>query len=203
MSPERAAMIAPLIEQIAWWYTRRIWWIDVDDLIQEGWSTAAECDPGDVTDDHFRAYVWRAVSNRLSRYCWGQSAPVSDAKAGPHLAGVHRAEIPLSAKSQDSDPESELLKREAELLIPRLRGRLRRRIGRIYEREWGDDARAVEQEAVELVLVDGVKSNEAARLAGVSVGDLYRVTEWVKRCAVEDSLVRMLLVRIVARRRDL
>jgi DNA-directed RNA polymerase specialized sigma24 family protein len=196
MSPERVRMAEVVIRRVAWWYARRAWWFDVGELVQEAWVTVLESGAGDMTgDEHFQAYVGRAVSRRLSRFCWAQSSPLSDPKAGPHLAGVFRAPLSACAELEERDPEMELLKREAEMLVPRLRSQLRERISQIYTEEPGPV-----MSAVLFVLVDGVKPKEAARKAGSDVRDLYRATECVKRRASRDSTVRSLLADIKERR---
>lgn len=218
MTPTRTAMAETVIEKVAWWYARRVWWMDVAELIQQGWLAALECGHEKCeTDEHFRAYVYRTVSNHLSRFCWKWSSPMSDSRAGKHLKGVRRMNfadveerqsrnmpVRASAKTHllpdeamSDDPEMEMLKAEARMLVPHFREQLKRRIYQLA----GEGGPAIR--GVVLVLVDGVKPSTAARLAGVNIKSLYRATEWVKAEAIEDDVVRLLLANIEDRRKDL
>ena len=202
MTPSRVKMAELIIHRISWWYARRVWWADVKDLMQEAWVTAMECDL-EMSDDHFRGYVWRAVSKRLSRYCWEQSCPVSCSKAGPHLGELFRAQVSPSMEESGNDPEMEMLSREAGMLIPHFQDQLRKRIVQLYDRESRVSSPNPVIAGVVLILVDGVKPNAAAVEAGADIQEIYRTTEWVKKRATEDRVVQVLLANIKDRRRDL
>ncbi len=218
MTPERMAMVTKIVDKVSWWYARRVWWMDQLELAQEAWTVALGCTDIE-SDDHFRAYVYRATSRHLSRYCWKGSSPVSSSKAGKHLADIRATPYEkveaMQAMSQPhirnlahkhynlpddalmADPEMELLRQEAAMLVPHFQQQLRQRIMQIAGKE------SPTIRGVVLVLVDGLQSREAARETGVDVKQIYRATEWLKAAVVEDQTARLLLANIEARRADL
>lgn len=217
---EWVKIVKPVIGSVVSWYSRRVWWIERDDLYQEAWITALEClEYYDLDESLITGYVQRAVSKRLSRYCWELSCPLSDSKAGKHLAGMHRKTISNQGTyvvnrpdamqrahtlvSEARDPEMELLKREAELLVPHLQQQLRKRIVQLYDRESSTPVPNPVIDGVLKVLVDGVQPAQAATATGADIRELYSTTEWVKKLASADRIVRLLAANIEDRRRDL
>lgn len=200
----RSEMCANIVDAVSKWYSRRVWWLDRADMVQEGWVTALGIDSDAIVeDDHYRALLWRAVSCRLSRFCWEQSAPVTDrSHAGKHLAGARRVEITdFLDLSSGVDPETELLKQEAALLVPQYREELKERLTHLSTT--GGLFPEVQMRAALSVLVDGVKPAAAAEQFAVDVASLYRTTEWVKTRAMRDATVKRILGSIVDRRADL
>lgn len=217
---EWIAIVKPVVKSVVHWYSRRVWWMDRDDLYQEGWITALEClEYYDLDESMITGYVQRAVSKRLSRYCWELSCPLSDSKAGKHLAGIHRKAISTegsyilaSVRSMPKaftlidggrDPEMEMLKREAELLVPHLQQQLRKRIVQIYDQASSNPVPNPVLDGVLKVLIDGFPPVQAAQVTGADVKELYMTTEWMKKLASADRIVRLLAANIEDRRRDL
>lgn len=67
-----------IIKTLAYRYAKRCWWMDVKDLIQEGWVAGLEAElTYDSTRGEKGAYVWFMVGLALRRYVWHMSVPVS------------------------------------------------------------------------------------------------------------------------------
>lgn len=190
-------MTTKIVERVSCFYACRVWWIDQRDLKQEAWLTVLTCDRPEFTDEHYRRYTYRAVSKSLSRYCWEQSSIVSTHHAGKQLAGIHRVPLEDATLVDPTNPEMELLKKEAAMLVPYLREKLRQRLTQLV----GADAPCVE-EAI-LVLVEGEKPRDVADRTGVKKAQLYNCTKWMKKQAMADPAVRNILFNIERRRGDL
>lgn len=212
MSPERQQVAARVAKRVARWYAARVWWAEPDDLLQEAWVTVLECDRSapDAMPELWGGYAYRAASMHLSRYCWSLSAPVSAAKPGPELAGVHRAVLPERGVvrplpgpqraswvlSAGTDPEAELLRREAAMLLPEAEERLRARCEELAMAE-GDAVHAALD-----VLLCGDRPMEAARFYGLSRPVVYKATELTKAACVSDPEVRRFAAEVLERRAD-
>jgi hypothetical protein len=201
MTPERLTICAEVINKAAGYYARRCWWLDVQDLRQEGWAIALQAGARvDLHDSGFGGYVTNAVSRSLSRFCWAQSCLASSAKPGHELAGLTRCDLPPETGSYD--PEAEVLQLEAsrELLIARqgLRGRLR---AMYNQRKSGMPVQVVH--ASIQVLLDGVASRQAAAAFSVPVPAVYVVTAWLLTQAKSDPWAIQTLRKISDARREL
>ena len=89
-------IIENVVNTLAGRYARRSWWMDAEDLRQQGWIFALEASTQvDWNGKNPHSYLWTVVMRQLSDYVWSQSAPVSSGrgKRKRNLQGLHRADL--------------------------------------------------------------------------------------------------------------
>lgn len=184
---ETEARVRDVVTKIAASYARRCWWVEQDDLVQQGWAVALAAVAG-APSVHAAGLAHVAVRRSLSRYLWRLSAPVS---ASDHstkkLRGVQRA--PVSPDEPDRAPHPEALvgARRALQARPAIWERVRLHLG---DGEYVD--------AVMAIYLDGVPPRAAAKRFGVPVEKLYRKTERARSAMRADRELYGMLAAFVA-----
>ena len=165
-------------------YARRSWWVDIEELKQEG--RVAVLEAARTWEHDFgvprKHYYWRAVVFAMKRYMWTASTPVSGGSHRPRQSyeGLHRA--PLGVYECRSRGAEDLLA-EAEWL-QHVRARLHE-----LQQETGTDG-------VHRVLLEEVTAKELADSTGRDRKDVYAWAARLRTAITQDrALYELMRVR--------
>ena len=209
LTVERTAVISKVVEEVAGYYCKKVWWADKLDLMQEAWLLVlAQLQKKPVPDEWLRGTVARVASRRMAQHLWELTSPATGARGGRHFQGVKRAsELELEQQPANIPaPDARIVEVEAAEGVKQARESLYWRVRQLYAVAVQSAEEANKEmvfEAVLRVLVDGVQSSEAAREVGAKIEDVYLETTRVKRLIVGDNLARELLAEIRDWRSDL
>lgn len=184
-----------VVDQVASWYARRVWWMTRDELVQEGWVAALEASSfiPDTPDDKVGGYVRSAVSKHLSRYCWQNSSPLGSEECGRD--GVVRADVDQRLGDPSPSPEEAYARADAESELSLLRGLLEGHIRNLRAAWRSQPSPGVLDAAID-VLMNGTRPVEAAASRGLDVWSVYRETQPLKTQITGDAVSRGILYQI-------
>lgn len=104
ITKDEAAALESVIRRVARRYIRRVWWVDEDDLVAEGWVSAlnARADylsrPAELRRVPTWAWCWRVLILELHQYVLRMGSPVSGRKKRAEcLVGTRRDSKALGA----------------------------------------------------------------------------------------------------------
>ena len=203
MTPQLQQTCDRAVRQVARFYASKCWWIEFNDLYQQGWLIVAESIGRKHLDlDNVGGYIRQAVSRSISRYCWAQSCIASDRQAGRHLKHVKRCQLAFDAQGS-FDLEIELIAAEAAIMVPQLRQELRTRLTEIFAMKFAVLQPDPHLASCLAVLVDGTKPQQAATAHSVAVRRVYDTTYWMKKRAASDRRATSILGQLVEQRENL
>lgn len=175
-------------------FARRVFWADVDDLKQEALTVAVKAFKGfdRAVGVDLEAYLWIVCVRQLGKYCWRNSAPVSEAEHQlRNLKGVHRAAL---------DTKQELLFTSGTgSLHPNLVAK-ERTDALLEEKQWTEAVRAQvdylleqytpeERKVAVNVIVHKQQPRVVARRSGRKVTEVYRIARRAKTALAENLLL--------------
>ena len=174
----------PIIEHVAtrtarrW--SRKVWWADFDDLAQEArltaWLALPNWDPrvGVPVD----AYLRRACSIMLARWCWHESSPVSGGSRRPREEKIETRATLHELPKRHAEPAFDCVDEET------WRARVRQRLITLAKDE--ADLRSIH------VLL-GVHPKRVARTFRIPIEPLHRDVARFRYRITRDQTLRALL----------
>lgn len=200
MSPEHTKATHRIIERTTRYYHRR--WaqsMSEDDIRQQAWLVALEAARNPKLDvNRFNAYITKAVSNSVGRYCWQQSSLVSQTYKPRLLPEIYQGSdfLPTSESFDD-----QLATAESLCLIEKARRALEQRMTELYN-QTAEVRQAPNPRfnASVRVLLDNTEPQCAAAEEGATPAKVYATTKYLKRHVANDALAKQLLTIIAENR---
>ena len=188
-----------VVRELAKKYAAKCWWVEPEELVQEGWAEVLYTFEGNVeshpyilenlkTDSEFRGWVYSAVSRKYARYLWSQSSPVTMNRPDESLRGFHRA--PLEALGQhEADTQGER-EPSAAARVRGLQALLRRHVTKLVP------VPETRINATLYVLLDGAELVEAAREAGLKTRTVGADVKRAQAAVIADDYAKKILLQI-------
>lgn len=157
-------------------YARRSWWVDIEDLKQEGRVAVEEARR---KFDHnygtpWEAYCWRAILFAMKRFLWASSVPVSGGSHRPResYANVRRADAVEDDDFEvvDCAPDKALFDREWD-------ARVRKRVMQLGGDTHGD---------IHLVLLEEVTARQLAARIKKDPKEVYARAAELRAAITQD-----------------